>query len=258
MKSKRKNWTDYTLPIAFGVMIILLWQCKVFHALLGLQTYQLPLPTDIVSALSQNFGKTLSDCIVTISGAMIGLVIGSCIGFIFAVIATWFPKWGYGSIILISAINAIPLVALSPIMNLWFKTGMGQRIGVVTIVCMAAMTFNSYSGLSSIKPFSLDLMQMTAANKWTVFTKLRIPNSLPYIFTALKINIATSIMAAIISEYFATSTSGLGFGIKDNLRKAEMAMGWGYIVVASIVGVILYCVIVLIEHQAIKWHPSQR
>ena len=135
---------------------------------------------------------------------------------------------------------------------------MGQKIGVVTVVCMAAMAINAYSGLNKLKPFSIDLMHTVAADKWTIFRKLRLPNSLPYIFTACKINIASAIIAAIISEYFAASTSGLGFGIKDNLRKAEMAMGWSYIVVASLAGVLLYSVIIIVERNAIKWHASQR
>ncbi|MFT8889507.1 MAG: ABC transporter permease subunit [Ethanoligenens sp.] len=255
---KKSNWASYILPIAFGVLFIVLWQLKVFHALLDLQTYQLPLPTDIVSALTHNVSKMLSDCAVTLSGALIGMALGSFLGFVVAVISVWFPKWGYGGIIVVSALNAVPVVALSPIMNLWFTSGMAQKIGVVTVVCMAAMAFNAYSGLRTLKPFSLDLMQTVAADKWTVFRKLRLPNSLPYVFTAFKINVAASIIAAIISEYFAASTAGLGFGIKDNLRKAEMAMGWSYIVVASIAGVVLYGIIILVERHAIKWHTSQR
>jgi NitT/TauT family transport system permease protein len=101
-------------------------------------------------------------------------------------------------------------------------------------------------------------MHTVAASEWTIFTKLRLPNCLPNVFTALKINIATAIMAAMISEYFASSTSGLGFAIKDSLRKGEMAMGWSYIVVASLAGVILYGIIILVERNAIKWHASQK
>lgn len=255
---KKKNWSDFALPIAFGVLFVVLWQLKVFHAILNLGTYQLPLPTDIVTSFMGSFGKTMYDTANTMAGALIGMVLGSAIGFVVAVISVWFPKWGYGGIILISAINAIPIVALSPIMNLWFSNGMSQKIAVVTVVCMAAMAFNAYSGLCTVKPFSVDLMQMVAADKWTIFRKLRLPNCLPHVFTAFKINVATSIIAAIISEYFATSTSGLGFGIKNNLRNADMAAGWSYIVVASICGVILYGIIVLFEKRAIKWHSSQR
>jgi len=245
-------------PLVFGVFLLLIWQVGIFHKILDLKPFQLPVPSEIVTTLSDNITKALKDCAVTISGALIGLVIGSALGFIIAIIATIFPKWGYGGMIVVSAFNAIPIVALSPIMNRWFVTGMGQKVGVVTVVCMAAMAINAYSGLNNLKPFSLDLMHSIAASDWTIFKKLRLPNCLPNVFTACKINIASSIIAAIISEYFAASTSGLGFGIKDNLRKAEMAMGWSYIVVASLAGIILYSIILLVERNAIKWHASQR
>lgn len=255
MNNKIKN---IVWPVAFGVLFILIWEFGLLHKLLDLKPFQLPVPSEIVTTLYENLGKALKDCGVTLSGALIGLVIGSCIGFLTAVIATFFPKWGYGGMIIISTFNAIPIVALSPIMNCWFSTGMMQKIGVVTVVCMAAMAINAYSGLNNVKPYSVDLMHSVAASEWTIFRKLRLPNCLPSVFTALKINIAASIIAAIISEYFAASTSGLGFGIKDNLRKAEMAIGWSYIVVASLAGVALYLIITQLERNAVKWHASQR
>ena len=255
MKNKIKN---VAWPISIGAAFLFIWQLGFIHRIMHLKPFQLPVPSEIAATLSEHFLKALTDCGITISGALIGMVLGSFLGFLIAAIATFFPKWGYGGMIVITAFNAVPIVALSPIMNLWFSTGMGQKIGVVTVVCMAAMAINCYSGLNNLKPFSIDLMHTVAADKWTIFKKLRLPNCLPYIFTASKINIAASIIAAIISEYFAASTSGLGFGIKDNLRKAEMAMGWSYIVVASLAGVLLYCIILLVERDAIKWHASQR
>lgn len=245
-------------PLLFGVVMVTIWELGLLHLLFDLKPFQLPVPSEIVTTLYHNFSKAMTDCAITISGAIIGLIIGSSLGFLIAMIATFFPKWGYGGMILITAINAIPIVALSPIMNLWFHTGMAQKVGVVTVVCMASMAINAYSGLNNLAPFATDLMHSVAADNMTILKKLRLPNCLPNVFTALKINIASSIIAAIISEYFATSTSGLGFGIKDNLRKAEMAMGWSYIVVASLAGIILYLIILLVERDAIKWHASQR
>ncbi len=245
-------------PLSFGILLLLIWQFGGFHALLDLKPFQLPVPTGIVTTLAKNISKALKDCGITVSGALIGMIIGSAIGFLIAVVATIFPKWGYGGLIVVSAFNAIPIVALSPIMNRWFSTGMGQKIGVVTVVTMAAMAINAYRGLNDLKPFSLDLMKSYAANRRTVFVRLRLPNCLPSVFTALKINITSSMIAAIVSEYFATSTSGLGFGIKDNLRKAEMAMGWSYITIAAIAGIILYLIISMVERRAVKWHASQR
>lgn len=255
MKEKVKN---VALPVAFGIFVILIWQLGFFHKVLGFKPFQLPIPSEIIETLGKNFSKALMDTLSTVSGSLVGLVIGCLSGFLVAVIATRFSKWGYTGLTVISAFNAIPIVALSPIMNRWFSSGFYQKVGVVTIVCMAAMAINAYRGLNDVKPFSVDLMDSYAAKQRTIFLKLRLPNCLPSIFTAIKINISSALMAAMISEYFATSTSGLGFGIKDNLRKGMMAMGWSYIFMASIVGIILFLIVSLLEKRCTKWHASQR
>lgn len=255
MKEKIKNilW-----PLSFGILIIAIWQVGLIHDVLGFKPFQLPIPSQIVTTLHTNLAKALSDTMITLSGALVGLILGCLIGFIVAVIAVQFPKWGYTGLSVIAAFNAIPIVALSPIMNRWFSSGFAQKVGVVTVVCMAAMSINAYRGLNDLKPFAKDLLESYAAPEKTIFFKLRLPNCLPSVFTALKINVSAALMAAMISEYFAASTSGIGFGIKDNLRKGMMAMGWSYIVMAALVGIILYLIIILIERRAIRWHASQR
>lgn len=255
MGEKMKNilW-----PLSFGILIIAVWELGFIHSLLGFKPFQLPIPSQIVKTFENNFSKAIYDTAVTVAGALVGMALGCLIGFIVALIATQFPKWGYTGLTVISAFNAIPIVALSPIMNRWFTSGFAQKVGVVTVVCMAAMAINAYRGLNDLKPFAKDLLESYAASKKVIFFKLRLPNCLPSIFTALKINVAAAIMGAMISEYFASSTSGIGFGVKDNLRKGMMAMGWTYIVMASVVGIILYSIIILLERRAIKWHVSQR
>lgn len=245
-------------PLGFGILALFIWQKGLIHDALGFKPFQLPIPSQIIKTLHDNLIKALSDTVVTVSGALVGLILGCVIGFIVAVIATQFPKWGYTGLSVIAAFNAIPIVALSPIMNRWFTSGFAQKVGVVTVICMAAMAINAYRGLNDLKPFAKDLLESYAAPERVVFLKLRLPNCLPSVVTALKINVASAIMAAMISEYFASSTSGIGFGVKDNLRKGMMAMGWSYIVMAALVGIILYLMVLLVERRAIRWHASQR
>lgn len=256
MQEKIKN---IALPVGFGVLFIVIWQIGLIHLALGFEKYQLPLPLDILNIFQDRFiEKILPDTITTISASLVGMIFGSFIGYIVAVIATMLPKWGYTGLTVISAFNAIPIVALSPIMNRWFDSGFLQKVGVVTIVCMAAMAINAYRGLNDLKEFSVDLLDSYAAPKKVILFKLRLPNSMPSVLTALKINVSGALMAAMISEYFATSTVGIGFGIKDNLRKGNMALGWSYIVVSALVGIIIYLLIVMVERKVIKWHASQR
>lgn len=231
---------NVALPVLFGILIVALWEGKVFHALLNVKVLQLPVPSRIMAVFLENASKIIPDAFTTLQTAVIGLAIGSSIGFFVAVAATFFPKWGYGGLTVLSAFNAIPVVALSPIMNVWFTTAAFAKIAVVAIVCMVAMAVNAYRGLNDLKPFSLDLMKSYAAGKGTIFFKLRLPNSVPYIFTGIKINVASAMIGAIVSEYFSAASCGLGYGIRNKLSTGQFPLGWAYIIGASVIGIALY------------------
>ena len=260
MNAKTKNALQTVgLPVLVGVIVVLLWQFGFFNQVAGLTAMQLPLPSDIGHALSQTGSKAVSDAGVTLAAALIGLGIGCVIGYLVAVVATLFPKWGYGSLTILSALNAVPIVALACIMNRWFETAMATKIAVVAIVCMATMAVNAYRGLNDLQPFARDLLKSYAAPRWVLFFKLRIPNSVPNVFVALKINIVNGMMAALISEYFAKDTAGLGFTIKTAMKMGnQKATGWAYIVVAAILSIAIYIIIMLIERRVLRWHASHR
>ena len=109
---------------------------------------------------------------------------------------------GKSGLMIVVALNAVPIVALAPIMNLWFGDGIGSRIAIVTITTIAAMAINAYKGMTMVDPLALDLMHSYAAKKYEVFRYLRVANSLPYVFTALKINTTASMIGAIVGEFF--------------------------------------------------------
>lgn len=247
-----------SLPILTGALFLLAWEMGLLHQIFRLKPYQLPIPSEIVKTLIRLWQKALVDGGVTLSAALLGMLLGSLIGFAVAVFATVFPRWGPGGLTVVSAFNAIPIVALSPIMNNWFERPLDAKVGVITIVTMAAMSVNAYRGMTDLRPFSLDLMKSYAATKKTTFFHLRIPNCIPNVFVALKINVAAAMIGAIVSEYFAQASSGLGFGIKNYLRRADMASGWAYITVAALAGILMYVVILVVERRVIRWHASQR
>ncbi len=230
----------FILPVAFGVLVVALWEAGAFHKALGIRTLQLPVPSRILAVFSENAGKILPDAATTLGTALSGLVAGSALGFLVAVAATFFPRWGYGGLTVLSAFNAIPIVALSPIMNVWFDSPGFSKAAVVSVVCMVAMAVGAYRGLNDLKPFSLDLMRSYAAGKRTTFLRLRLPNSVPYVFTAFRVNVASAMIGAIVSEYFSSASVGLGYGIRNRLSTGQFPLGWAYIVGASAVGIALY------------------
>jgi NitT/TauT family transport system permease protein len=243
-------------PVLFGAAFIALWEMKAFHVLLNVRVLQLPLPSRILSVFIENAGKIFPDALITLRTALSGLLIGSFIGFVVALLATVFPKWGYGGLTVLSAFNAMPVVALSPIMNVWFESAAASKIAVVSVVCMVAMSVNAYRGLNDLKPFSQDLMKSYAANPFAVFLKLRLPNCVPYIFTGIRINVASAMIGAIVSEYFSSASDGLGYGIRNRLSTGQFPLGWAYIIGASIVGILLYMAVITLDTCATR-HRSK-
>jgi NitT/TauT family transport system permease protein len=245
------------LPLLAGLLFLFLWEYQVFHRIFDLKKYQLPLPSAIAEAMRDNFSLLLSYTGYTLTEAVVGMLIGSACGFLIALAATAWPRWGGGSLTMVAALNAVPIVALAPIMNLWFGDGIGSRAAIVTATTMAAMAINAYKGMAAVDPLALDLMHSYAAGKPAVFRYLRIQNSLPYVFTALKINATASMIGAIVGEFFFSSR-GLGYLLSNSIKVAKMPLGWSCIVLAAVAGVIFYLIVERLEKMFIKWHPSQR
>ncbi|MDR3207829.1 MAG: ABC transporter permease, partial [Oscillospiraceae bacterium] len=140
---KREKVAGVLLPVAFGILVIALWELGALHAVMGLRSFQLPVPSQILTAFAENLYAINVNGLYTLTEALVGLAIGSFFGFSAAVLATLFPKWGYFGLTMISALNSIPIIALSPIMNNWFGMGVGSKIAVVTIAAIAPMAINA-------------------------------------------------------------------------------------------------------------------
>lgn len=247
--------TSVVYPLAFGIIIVLMWQSGMLHKILKTDEYILPYPTRIFQIISENSDKIMQNAASSVFVTVTGLVLGSILGYLAAIGATVSPRFGKGGLTVISAFNAIPIVAMAPVIMNWTKDISGKaeirstvaKIIVVTLMCMASMSINAHRGLNELKPFSLDLMKSYAADKKTVFLKLRLPNSIPYVFTALKVSVPASVITALVSEYFAEYRAGVGRQIRENILIAQYATAWAYIAVACLIGIILFVLLLMAE-----------
>jgi len=252
------------LPVLLGILILSLWQSGILHIILHTDTFTLPLPDRILMIMADNAGKIMTNAGSTIAVALIGLTAGSILGYLTAILAALFQKWGAAGLGIVAAFNAIPIVALAPVMTNWTKDvssdaslrSMTAKILVVTVVSIANMSFNAFRGLTDLKPFSEDLMASYAATKKETLIKLRIPNSVPYIFTALRVAVPSSVISALVSEYFAEYITGVGRQIRENIVLAQYASAWAYIVAACLIGICMYAVLMMVEGIVLKKHAN--
>ena len=245
-----QNSMTIILPVILGLVIFGLWQGQVLHGMFGTDTFTLPLPTKIVGIMADNMDKIIENSLSTIAVAALGLAIGSVLGYVIAMLSAMM-----GGLSLIGAFASIPVVALAPVFNNWTKDishdaeirSTIAKIVVVMLIAAADMGINAYRGLTELKPYSEDLMSTYAANRRKVFFKLRLPNSLPYVFDALKISVPACIMTTIVSEYFAEYITGVGRAIRENIVLAQYSTAWAYIVTACVIGVLAYVILLIFQ-----------
>lgn len=247
--------SEVAAPVLLGVAILVAWQSGLLNALSHTDAYTLPAPSRIVEVIGDNSAKIMVNVQATLVAALSGLALGSIIGYGIAMLASFFPRMGKAGLGIVAAFNAIPIVALAPVMTNWTKDvsdaadvrSMVAKALVVMIVCIAAMSMTAYRGLTDVKPFSVDLMKSFAAGKRMTFLKLRLPNSVPYVFTALKVSVPASIISALVAEYFAEFIIGVGRQIRENIVQAQFTTAWAYIAVACVMGLALYAILIAIE-----------
>lgn len=259
-KRARTGWRTLQpllLPFGFAILFLLVWQLEGFHRLFNLERYQLPIPSAIAASIKDNAELLLSYSLYTGIEIIGGCLIGSMLGLAAAVAASLFPNAGKGAITLLASLNAVPIVALAPVMNNWFGDGVSSKIAIVSVMTTATMAIGAFKGLRSIQPAYLDLMHSYAASKLAVFFKLRFRAAQPAIFTSLKINMSASIIGAIVGEFFISSR-GLGFLLSDQIKLGNMPLAWSCIVIASALGIALYYAVQLIERLVVPWHAPHR
>ena len=254
----RDRLERWGLPVLIFVGLLALWQAGVVHLALGLRDFQLPYPAQIAEALADRWDILLYDAVVyTGFEAVAGLLIGATVGFFCAWLFVSVPLLRSGALPIAAALNSIPIVAVAPIAVLWLGFGQPSKIAVVALMTFAPMVVNAFKGLYSVDRQALELLDSVAASPWQVFVKLRLPSSLPYVFSALKVGITLALIGALVSEFF-NAQRGLGVTLSNNIQVAKMPLAWAAIVAAAVLGLALYGLVSLAERAAIPWHVSFR
>ena len=250
-----RTWLPAVLVFGIG---LLCWQW-IFPDVLGVKPFLLPRLSDVLNALWENRDALKTAAWITFKEALGGLLLGSGIAIFSAlVLARWRPL-GNALIPYLIAANAIPVIAFAPITNAWFGTlSPWSKIVIAAALCFFPVLVNTLRGLTSVHPASIELMHAYACPQRTIFWKLRIPAAMPYLFTALKIAAVLAMIGAVVGDYFGGSTESLGVQIQSAVALSRYELGWAAIVVASVIGSVLYGAVALAERFVIRWHPSVR
>jgi len=157
------------------------------------------------------------------------------------------------------AVNSTPIVALAPIMNQWFGiTNPLGKMSIVAVIVFFPVMINTVRGLTQVDAGALELLRSYAAGAFAVLWKVRLPNALPYMFSAFKVSSTLSVIGAIVSEYFGGSREALGVYISQQAALFHFAEAWSAIIIACLMGIVFYGIILLVERLVMPWHVSLR
>ncbi len=228
-----------------------------------LRGFPLPTPSAIITALGENWAAgrwPLSKAAgATLVEAVGGLAIGTSLGALVAFLTSRFATARELLLPLAIGASAVPIIAFAPLMNNWFGVlNPLSKMMIVAVLVFFPVVVNVTRGLTQVEPAALELLRSYAASDWTILRVLRLPNSLPYFFTALKIGTTLSLIGAIVGEYFGGSNDVLGRVIVQSASALRFDVTWAAIVLAAITGIALYLAIVVIERAVIPWHASVR
>ena len=243
-------------PLLFGLGFLALWEA--FVLLRDIEPFVLPKPSAIFEQLRANFDSILRAAWDTGRNALVGLALGLAAGLLAALLASRLRVLEELLTPLTAAAAAIPIVALTPILNTMFaSTSSTPRRLIVMIYVFFPIFINTLKGLRQIDPVHSELMRSLAASPWTTTRIVRLPGALPYFFTGLKIASSGAVIAAIVSEYFGGLQQGLGPAITSAAAASAYPRAWAIVTAAIALGLIFYVAAVLAERLAMPWQRPQ-
>ena len=250
-----REWLPAFVVFAIGLAT---WQWFL-PDVMGIERFLLPRFSAVAETLWTERDALWSAGWFTFKEALGGWAIGCTLAFVTALaLARWRPL-GRALMPYAIAANAIPIIAFAPITNAWFGTfSPRSKMAVAAVLCFFPVLVNSLRGLTSVRPESIELMRSYAASEASTFRRVRIPNSLPFVFTGLKVASVLAMIGAIVGDYFGGSIEALGIQIRSSVGLSQFEYAWAAILVASILGLLFYGAISLVEHFALRWHPSSR
>ena len=207
------------------------------------------------------FHKTL----FTAKEAAFGFALGAIVGFALGVLLAQWRLLQRGFLPYVVGSQTVPILAIAPMVVIWVNPklpGPLQGWGAVAVIA-AYLTFfpvaiNTLRGLQSADPHAVELMRTYAAGNWAVLWKVRVPTSLPYIFSALKIAATASVVGAIIGELPSGLQSGLGGAILNfnQYYSIQPEKLWATNIVAAALGITFFLLVVVVEKLVVHRAPE--
>ena len=241
----------YYVPSALAILVlILIWHVTV--SWWDVREYIMPKPGAAVAAFFDPKYRWLNNLLTTLYAIIGGFTISALLGVGLGILTVWNSYLERTIMPILVLFNTLPKVALAPLFVIWLGYGVVPNIVIAVTVAFFPVVINTAAGLTRVDPDLIDLVRSLKGSKWQIFMKIRLPNSLPYIFAGMKLNATLSVIGAIVGEFVA-SESGLGALIIVGGVTLDTPSIFASLCLISALGLALYALVVLVERLTMPW-----
>ena len=246
----RRSWIETPLALV-GLLVV--WE--VIERIVGARFPVVPAPTAIGEAAARAAYPIWLNLQLTLIEAAIGLAAGSVLGLLLAASFVAWPRSENALYNLVVTIHSVPLVAVAPILLIWFGVGLAGPAIVAALACFFPMVVSATRGLRAASQSALDLMRVLDAHPAQTFLRVRLPASLPFIVAALKIAAPAAVLGATVGEWLGTA--GIGYLLFSSMANFQVPLLWATMLIAAIVAAVGYLVFAALEILTLDWRDRR-
>ena len=260
MTSVQKNrWHEraknYTYPMGGIIGLIVCWQLVI--VLFSIPEFILPTPYVTGISFLSKLGLLFPHALATIYETCVGLGLAIIFSVIFSVILVWFKLVEKTVMPIMVFLQTTPKIAVAPLFLVWFGVGYTPKVIISFWLAYFPIVINMITGLRDIQPEMIDLASSMSASKLQTFVKIRLPNSLPYFFSGLKLGGIVALLGAVVGEYVGAD-KGLGYLIMWANSSYDIKLLFSVVIALVLLGKVIYSIVTWIEKYAISWHVIAR
>jgi putative hydroxymethylpyrimidine transport system permease protein len=249
------------LPAAIVLGLIGLWQLAsewdVLANLLNVQDFLVPSPSQIAQSLWEDRSLLADNAWVTLKEVVLGFALAVVLGLAFAVAMHLSETVRRAFYPLIVASQTVPVIAIAPILVVWFGFGIGPKLAIIALVCFFPITVNALDGLRSVDADQVKMMRTLDAGRWQILRRVEAPSALPFAFSGAKIAVAVAVIGAVFGEW-SGSDSGLGYLMIQAQGQLLTARLFAAIVVLSAMAIALFGLLAFAERRLVSWNQAPR
>jgi len=246
----QRRWLRRAMPWIFMAVFLAIWEiaCVAF----AVQEIILPRPSRIFVVIVQRADILIDFCFDTLWTTLIGFAIAIVGGLILGLVIGASPFIYSGLYPLLIAFNAIPKVAIVPILMIWVGVGALPAIITACVISFFPIVVNVATGLATIEPEMRDVLRSLGATQREILIKVGIPRAMPYLFASLKISITLAFIGTVISETVG-GNRGIGFLMLSASARNDAATTFAGLFAIAVMGIVMYAACALIERRMTRW-----